>query len=104
MSSIIVADEWVYHYLRDERDISKAKNTFLFLRCVKNKGDKLVVVRDSPFTKKEHTLAKENRQPFKLYSKELLGIISSDSCILLAQEELVIFPEELNAKVKGDDR
>jgi hypothetical protein len=102
---IIVTDEWVYHYLKNKTEPDLSKKAFLFLKCIKSQGDRMVVVKNSKFLVKVYHLARENQEPFKQYSKQLMGMVgSTTTCVLLEEDELKPFPEECIKAVKNDDR
>jgi hypothetical protein len=107
MSDLLVIDEWIW-----ERDVltSHRDTIFQFLEKVYKKCDRLVIVTNSPFVDKFHTLCKQRDQSYdpvvrgiiKLFKDVLL--YNAEKCVMYDETDLRPLPEDIKKAIKVDDR
>jgi len=75
----IIPDDWLYHDLKGENGTDKQEEAHRFLEKLKEKCDKLVVLKESLIWKKFCELSTDSRPQIIIYSKLLWGEILLDS-------------------------
>ncbi|MGH7772227.1 MAG: hypothetical protein ACREQA_08300 [Candidatus Binatia bacterium] len=106
MSSLsFVIDEWLLHDLAGQNGKDAQEEAGNFLRKLKEKCDKIVVLRGSPWAQKAYGLM---TQPDPLISKlskylHVAILLNSQKCRLLSSDDLRELPDNLKNLVPADD-
>jgi hypothetical protein len=103
-----VFDEWLWADLSGEKGQDAQRESFMLLKSIFEKCDRMVAVRGSPFLRKFYNLAgKTNigdprRAIIKFFKVQFLE--NSEKLCLLQEDELSEIPKEIEHKVKEDDK
>lgn len=101
----IVINEWLFHDIDGSNGLQAQQRVELFLDTFRNGNDKIVVLRESPWTHKAWQLWTHNDVRVQILSKLLyLGILIDPlKRTYLNPEEVQPLPPGLAAQVPGDD-
>lgn len=103
-----VFDEWLWADLSGENGQDAQRESFILLKRIFEKCDRMVTVSGSPFLRKFHYLAgKTNigdpkRAIIKVFKVQFLE--NSEKLCLLQEGDLLEIPKEIEHKVKEDDK
>ncbi|MGA2071087.1 MAG: hypothetical protein ABSG97_07030 [Sedimentisphaerales bacterium] len=103
----IVVNEWLLEYLRPDAQESDRIKVSLFINAFVCRGDKIIIKRNSPFTKKFYGFWKqfESDTSTKKRFTFLNNIFRNlDKTIIIYDHELKVLPENIAAKTPSDDK
>jgi len=105
MSTPIVVNEWLIADLKGDNSSQKQEETFLFLKFLEKKCDKIVIMRETPLFHKLHKLMKESDPVIRELSKFLrLKIILNPSKCLQLDPIYTELPNSLSSSVSQKDK
>ncbi|MAT54683.1 MAG: hypothetical protein CMN32_09395 [Saprospirales bacterium] len=99
----LVVNEWLPEYFRPDASPEEKRALEKFLLCFLERGDKIIVLKPSPFLYKIYRYAKEfQRQyeavlPIRNFIKTIL--LNSERCILVSAEEIEELPQNIQNKL-----
>ena len=104
----IVVNEWLLDYLCPDATADNRTLAIKFINAWVQKCDKIVIRRQSNFTKKFYRYDKasqSNTDLKKLFSKLYkLLFLDSDKTIIVDEDDINSLPRELEAKTPSDDK
>lgn len=104
----IVVNEWLLNHLCPNADQCDTDLAFEFIKRWMKGPDKVVIRRESPFTKKFYRFMKEseNHDDFirKRFVRLFKSFFDSNRTVIVEEYDINNLPQELEAKVPSDDR
>jgi uncharacterized protein with PIN domain len=101
----LVVNEWLPEYLRPDTPSTDRANAVQFLQTFYNRGDKIVVKKDSAFVRKVSKYDKNFQYDLdsKKLFKQLIQLIFRDSarCKLLENQEIETLPSNITDLLDG---
>lgn len=104
-SQRFVLNEWLLHDLRGDNGQEAQEESYRFLERLKEKCDRMAVLRGSPWMEKAYELMTYGNPPIRTFSKYLHEVILRDpkKCQFLDQNEIKTLPEDIRRLVPQKD-
>jgi len=98
----MVLDEWIIHDLLGENGERRQQEAMEFLKTIRAKCDRIVVLQEGPWMNKAYGLMKRSDQPFRGMSRFLHGAILQDprKAVRLMPQEIQDIPYEISVPEK----
>lgn len=104
----IVVNEWLLHYLSPNAEECDTNLAFQFIQVWIKGSDKVVIRRQSPFTKKLYGFMKASESHSDFIKKRFVRLFKfsfdSDKTIVIDECDINTLPQELEAKTPPKDK
>jgi len=104
----IVVNEWLLHYLCPDAKECDTNCAFQFIKVWIKGSDKVVIRRQSPFTKKLYAFMKASESHSDFIKKRFVRLfkfsLDSDKTIVVDECDINSLPQELEAKTPPKDK